>query len=143
MTAIAFAFGAPDRLRTACEIVTRHYQAGHKIVVWCRDAARLAAFDKLLWSYEDISFVPHVFANDALAAQTPVVLTGDEGETPHHQWLVNLDDAWPTIYARFEKVIEVVSNDDADREAARARWRFYQGCGHPIARHDLTRHESP
>ncbi|QEI07704.1 DNA polymerase III subunit chi [Pigmentiphaga aceris] len=143
MTSIAFAFGAPDRLRTACEIVKRHYQAGHKVVVWCRDPARLAAFDKLLWSFEDISFVPHVFAKDALAAQTPVVLTADEGETPHHQWLLNLDDAWPPIYARFEKLIEVVSNDAADREAARNRWRFYQGCGHPIARHDLTRNEMP
>ncbi len=143
MTDIAFAFGARDRLRTACEIAARHFQAGHKLVVWSRDAARLKAFDNMLWAYDDIAFIPHVWVDDPLAAQTPIVLTTSEGDTPHHDRLLNLDDSWPPIYARFRQVLEVVSGEDADREAARTRWRFYQGCGHDIARHDVTRGELP
>ncbi len=143
MTEIDFAFSAPDRLKTACQIATKRHRAGQKLVVYCRDANRLKAFDQMLWALDDISFVPHVWADDPLAADTAIVMTTSEGATPHHQWLLNLDDAWPPIYTRFERLIEVVSNDPADREAARARWRFYQECGHTIARYDLSRQDMP
>ncbi|GAA4323054.1 DNA polymerase III subunit chi [Pigmentiphaga soli] len=143
MTEITFAFSAPDRLRTACQIAIRRHRAGQRLVVYCRDPNRLTAFDRMLWALDDISFVPHVWADDPLAARTPVVLTASDGDTPHHEWLLNLDDGWPPIYTRFERLIEVVSQDPADREAARARWRFYQECGHPIARHDLARQDLP
>ncbi len=143
MTEIDFAFSAPDRLNTACQIATKRHRAGQKLVVYCRDANRLTAFDRMLWALDDISFVPHVWADDPLASATPVVLTRSDADTPHHEWLLNLDDEWPPIYTRFSRLIEVVSNDPADREAARLRWRFYQECGHQIVRHDLARQELP
>lgn len=143
MTEIDFAFSAPDRLRTACQVAHKRHLAGQKLVVYCRDTERLTAFDKLLWALDDISFIPHVWATDQLAARTPVVLTSSDADTPHHEWLLNLDDSWPPIYTRFRRVIEIVSQDAADREAARARWRFYQECGHQIVRHDLTSQDLP
>jgi DNA polymerase-3 subunit chi len=38
----------------------------------------------------------------------------------------------------FERVIEVVSLDDADRQAARQRWKQYTDLGFNITRHDLA-----
>ena len=78
MTRIDFAFGAPDRLRTACQVARKRYLAGQRLVVYCRDGSRLASFDRMLWAFDDISFVPHVLANDPLAADTPVVLTASD-----------------------------------------------------------------
>src|SRR3546814_1040669 len=75
MTRIDFAFGASDRLRAACQAARKRYQAGQQLVVYCADGARLAAFDRMLWAFDDISFVPHVLASDPLAADTPVILT--------------------------------------------------------------------
>src|SRR3546814_19507013 len=97
MTRIDFAFGASDRLRAACQAARKRYQAGQQLVVYCADGARLAAFDRMLWAFDDISFVPHVLASDPLAADTPVILTaaapqpatagGEAGEP----WLLNLE----------------------------------------------------
>ena len=143
MTEIDFAFGAPDRLKMACKVARKRHEAGQQLVVYCRDTVRLTAFDRMLWALDDISFIPHVWAGDPLAAQTPIVLTASDAETPHHQWLLNLDDSWPPIYTRFERLIEIVSHDAPDREAARSRWRFYQECGHQIVRHDLATQEIP
>ena len=143
MTEIDFAFGAPDRLRTACQVALKRFLAGQKLVVYCRDTTRLAQFDRLLWAFDDLAFVPHVAVDDPLAAATPVVLTSTDAETPHHEWLLNLDDSWPPIYTRFARVIEVVSNEPAERENARARWRFYQECGHQIVKHDLASQDLP
>ena len=83
MTRIDFAFGAPDRLRMACQVVRKRVLAGQRLVVYCKDGSRLTAFDRMLWAFDDTAFVPHVLANDPLAAETPVVLTaGDPLQGP-------------------------------------------------------------
>jgi DNA polymerase III subunit chi len=145
MPRIDFAFGAPDRLRTACQVVRKQYQAGQRLVVFCTDASRLAAFDRLLWALDDISFVPHVLASDELASVTPVLLTaadparaleaaGHEGTPP---WLLNLDDHCPPGYDGYARVLEIVSQDDDDRQAARQRWRAYAAAGHEPQSHAI------
>lgn len=134
MTRIDFAFGAPDRLRAACRTARKRFQAGQRLVVYCADGGRLAAFDRMLWALEDVSFVPHVLANDALAADTPVLLTaGDPAAAlalattgDSRPWLLNLDDGCPPNFDGYERLLEIVSDDPADRQAARQ-----QACVRP------------
>ena len=144
MTRIDFAFGANDRLRAACQVARKRYQAGQRLVVYCSNGSRLSAFDRLLWAFDDISFVPHVSATDPLAASTPVILTAGvpvATTTPGDAdgpWLMNLDDDCPPSYEGFARVLEIVSGDPADRQAARQRWRTYQAAGHTLHGHDLA-----
>lgn len=141
MTRIDFAFGAADRLRVACQIVRKRYRARQTVVVYSSDATRLKAFDTLLWAFDDVSFVPHVQASDPLASVTAVVLTASAPVPPEGQaspWLLNLDDACPPDYSRFERVMEVVSAQPEDRQAARQRWRTYQSEGHEVVAHELA-----
>lgn len=149
MTRIDFAFGAPDRLRTACQVVRKRYLAGQRLVVYCKDGARLAAFDRMLWAFDDTSFVPHVLANDPLAADTPVILTAGDpqqaaaaagrGDQPQPSWLLNLDSDCPPGFDAFERLLEIVSDAPEDKQAARQRWRTYQTAGHTPQSHDLSR----
>lgn len=145
MTRIDFAFGAPDRLRTACVIARKRYLAGDRVIAYCTDASRLAQFDWLLWAFDPFSFVPHVAADDPMAAQTPVVLCtaspadvlagwGAQASPP---WLLNLDDACVPDADRFIRVMEVVCGQDDDRAQARQRWRTYAASGHDVHAHDL------
>ncbi|CCH04491.1 MULTISPECIES: DNA polymerase III subunit chi [Achromobacter] len=151
MTRIDFAFGAPDRLRMACQVVRKRYLAGQRLVVYCKEGSRLAAFDRMLWAFDDTSFVPHVLANDPLAAETPVILTaGDPWQAAQaavadgqpQPWLLNLDDACPPGFDAFERLLEIVSDDPDDKQAARQRWRAYQGAGHTPQSHDLSQRQS-
>ncbi|MEN5157232.1 DNA polymerase III subunit chi [Achromobacter spanius] len=148
MTRIDFAFGAPDRLRMACQVVRKRVLAGQRLVVYCKDGSRLAAFDRMLWAFDDTAFVPHVLANDPLAPETPVVLTAGEplqalraaGQPDQPQpWLLNLDDDCPPGFDAFERLLEIVSDDPDDKQAARQRWRTYQTAGHAPQSHDLSR----
>jgi DNA polymerase III subunit chi len=50
---------------------------------------------------------------------------------------VNLGDAVPDGFEAFERLIEVVTPDDADRQQARERWKHYAARGYNITRHDL------
>ncbi|MFY3172596.1 DNA polymerase III subunit chi [Achromobacter xylosoxidans] len=151
MTRIDFAFGAPDRLRMACQVVRKRYLAGQRLVVYCKEGSRLAAFDRMLWAFDDTSFVPHVLANDPLAAETPVILTaGDPWQAAQaavadgqpQPWLLNLDDACPPGFDAFERLLEIVSDDPDYKQAARLRWPAYQGAGHTPQSHDLSQRQS-
>lgn len=142
MARIDFAFGASDRLQAACQTAHRQYLAGRRLLVFCSDTQRLQAFDKLLWTFDDISFVPHVAFNDPLAAQTPVLLTRSQPLPPPataDAWLINLDDGCPQEYGSYSRILEFVSSSDADRESARQRWRQYQQDGHELKAHDLSK----
>ena len=47
------------RLRLACRLTEKAYLAGQQVLVWDTDAAELREFDALLWTFGDLSFVPH------------------------------------------------------------------------------------
>lgn len=144
MTRIDFAFGVGHRLRAACEVVHKHYLAGRRIIVYSRDAQRLAYFDRLLWGYDAAAFVPHVAPSDPLAPDTPVVLTDSSPLQAREQaaaadaWLLNLDLDCPADAASFARILEIVSNHEEDKAAARARWRVYQAAGYDVRGHDVS-----
>ncbi|MGE3864888.1 MAG: DNA polymerase III subunit chi [Burkholderiaceae bacterium] len=138
MTQVDFHFNAPDKLHYGCRLVRKIYRAGRKVLVWSDDAARLSAFDQMLWTFAQQEFIPHVNAADPLAAETPVLLASSPVDTPHHEVIVNLGRQPPPMFSRFDRLIEVVAADADDRGAARERWRFYRDRGYPMERHDLA-----
>lgn len=141
MSRIDFAFGAPNRLHIACRTAARHVQAGRRLLVYCSDARRLERFDSLLWSFDPASFIPHVYVDDPLAADAAVILAGDEpalAAARDDGWLLNLDLECPPQIERFERVLEIVSEHEADRNAARMRWAAYRAAGHDVRSHDLS-----
>ena len=143
MARIDFAFGATDKIVQACQTTLKQYLAGHKLVVYCSDAARLNAYDIKLWAVEPTAFVPHVMATDPLAEQTPIWLVSSDLEqalarAPAGVWLLNLDEQCPPALGHIARVLEIVSEDDDDKAAARARWAHYKAKGHELKAHRLT-----
>lgn len=141
MTELAFHFGAADKLAYTCRLLRKAVAGGSRVVV-VADAAAMAQLDTDLWAVSPTDFVPHCADTAARAVQgrSPVWLVTDAAHAPAGRFgvLVNLADTVPTGFAEFARVIEVVSTQDADREKARERWRFYAQRGYSIQRHDLN-----
>ncbi len=139
MTEIAFHFNAPDRLAYTCRLLRKAVASGARLVV-TGPAEALDRLDTELWTFSATDFVPHcrAQAEPALLAASPVVLAGDPAAAPHQQVLLNLGAEVPAGFERFERVIEVVGLDDADRLQARTRWRHYADRGYAMTRHDLA-----
>jgi DNA polymerase-3 subunit chi len=138
MTRIDFHFNAPDKLGYICRLVRKAHGSGSQLVIFGRDHKLLADLDRELWTFTSLDFLPHCFAADPLAAQTPILLTDVAPTTDHHDVLVNLDGDRCEFFSRFERLIEVVTSDEDDRLAARARWKFYKERGYPLTSHDIT-----
>jgi len=134
MTRIDFHSNVPDKVAYACRLVRKARNAANcQIVILAKDAQQMAALDEALWIFSEQDFLPHVKLEDPLAAQTPILLTTDDKmEAPHHQILINLSDAPPGHFARFERMFEIVSSDETDKSSGRERYRYYQQRGYPL-----------
>ncbi len=130
---IDFHFNVEHRLQYACRVARKARGAGKTILAFAREPDRLARFDAALWTFSALDFLPHVYADSPLAASTPILLTLEPQPAVTCDVLLNLDDDTPpqfsTWFTRFERVIEVVSLDDADRTRARTRLNAYRAAG--------------
>lgn len=132
MTRIDFYRSSDDKLRVACRLAAKACAAASRVVVYSPDAKVLNDFDRTLWTYQATGFVPHCFAGTAAAPETPIVLANSAEALPHHDVLLNLGDEWPPFFASFERLLEIIGADEADKEKARERWSFYKKRGYDI-----------
>lgn len=137
MTRIDFYANVDSRERTACTIAAKALERGVRLFVLTADEAQSERVDRLMWTFAQLSFLPHVRAAHPLAAQTPVIVDHAIDPLPHDQVLLNLTDTTPSVFSRFERLVEIVSLDPDDRQRARGRWRFYSERGYALASHDL------
>jgi DNA polymerase III subunit chi len=139
MTRIDFYFEAEDKLQVACRLSAKAAQQKLRVLIYAPDEAGAQRIDRMLWTWQATGFLPHCMTRSPLAAQTPVLITHDPDDTPHDEVLLNLHTQWPPAFSRFRRLVEIVSRDDEDREAARGRFRFYRDRGYEIVNHDLSK----
>ncbi|MGQ0545165.1 MAG: DNA polymerase III subunit chi [Betaproteobacteria bacterium] len=139
MTSIDFYFNAADRLQVACRLAGKALAQKQRLLVYAPEAETASRIDRMLWTWPAIGVVPHCMAHEPLAADTPVLIARDEETPPGCEVLLNLGAGCPPHFARFERLLEIVAaGDEAERQAARARYRHYQERGYRIASHDLN-----
>lgn len=140
MTTVAFHFNVADVVNYTCRLARKAVATGAKLVI-LGEGDLLQPIDAHLWHLSSTAFVPHCDAHACanVIARSTVLLTDTLTCAPHHHVLVNLTADVPTGFDAFERVIEVVSLDDAWRQAARKRWRFYERAGFKLVRHDVQR----
>lgn len=138
MTGVHFYFNAADKLQVACRLAAKSMAAGKRLLIYVPQPDTAQRIDRLLWTWPATGFVPHCPAGDALAPETPVLIAADADAATGCEVLLNLAPDTPRDFERFERLLEVVGRDDADRQEARARYRFYRERGYRIDGHDLA-----
>lgn len=138
MTHIDFYFNASDKLEVARKLATKAFGRGLNTLVYVEDTVLATRLDHDFWTREQRDFLPHVRCGHALAAQTPILIGTIPDELGRADILINLEAAAPGCFARFERVLEIVGVDEADRERGRERFRYYRERGYQLASHDLS-----
>ena len=140
MTEIDFYTHVEDRLRVACQLVRKAHARKLRVLVLFDDEAELCRLDEQLWTFHPHAFLPHCRIGDAVARDTPVLLAcEDVTPPPHEELLINLRAQPPQHFARFQRLLEIVGVDDADRTRGRERFRYYRDRGYPLRTHALDR----
>ena len=139
MTEIAFHFNVADKLLYGCRLLRKVYASGARVVVTAEPDV-LAELDQLLWRFSPTDFVPHgrLDSGKPSRGEAPVLLAESLNACAGYSVLVNLGQAVPLEFERFERFIEVVAQGEEDRLAARSRWKHYTDRGYAMKRHDLA-----
>ncbi|HOV57970.1 MAG TPA: DNA polymerase III subunit chi [Rhodanobacteraceae bacterium] len=124
-----------EPLRLVCELVRKAFAAGHDLLVLARSLEQAEELDGLLWEFDEDAFIPHQIAGDEDDAITPVLIVPPGMATADRPLVLNLrDDCAPGL---FERVLEVVPADEAQRSGSRARWKTYQHAGFELHKFDM------
>jgi DNA polymerase III subunit chi len=140
MTEIAFHVNAPDKLDYACRLLRATQKKSAQVLVLGQMDA-LKSLSSKLWAMAPTEFLPHCLADAApeVITHSPIVLSAElPNSNTNSQVLLNLGAALPNGFERFERLIELVGQDEADLQAARTRWKHYKDRGYALSRYDVV-----
>ena len=128
-----------DREKFACRLTEKIYKLGHPVYVLTETAEDARRFDGLLWTFRDGSFIPHEQYSKAGEHRdsTPVLVSHDRDADMAGGILINLARDMPMMFSRFERVAEIIADDEQQKQAARERYRFYRDRGYALKTHTI------
>lgn len=153
MARIDFHSNVNDKLEYACRLTRKIWSAtpeGESVrnIVMVGEKADLQKLNDLLWAFSGADFLPHCFIEDEAAAETPIVLTDDFASAalnnvPHADVMIHLGMRMPAdvlaLVARFPRIVEVVTVNEAERLAGRERYKAYRDLGHELHNFDQSK----
>jgi DNA polymerase-3 subunit chi len=129
---------ATARLKLACRLAEKAYLAAQTALVWHTDTEELKAFDELLWTFMDGSFVPHeMLTAKASSDDSPVLLSAGMAPPADFDVIINLAPDIPGCLSKTRRIAEIIDGDDARRRAGRARFKAYRDLGIQPASHNI------
>ena len=130
---------ANARLDFICRLTEKVYKQGHRILLHTDDGRQAGIINDLLWTWQQGSFIPHEIQSDATTPDSPIVINHQADlETDMQGVLINMASEVPLFFSQFERVTEIVDQDEQTRQSARQRYRFYQDRGYPLESHDIN-----
>jgi DNA polymerase-3 subunit chi len=137
VTHISFYTHAENKLSVARQLIARALSQKLNVLVYATDKLVAEETDRLLWTQPALSFIPHCMDNSPLANVTPVHIGSRMDSLARADVIINLDREPPSVFSRFDRLLEIVTPEESDLIASRQRYRFYKERGYDLVTHDL------
>lgn len=121
-----------ESMRTICRLVEKAYLDRQQVYIHVDNPQQASFIDKLLWTYSDISFVPHQIYTGTDDTIETITIGYAQAPASHQQLLINLSANVPAFYTQFQRVVEIVFNNPTMQQLARVRYKHYRDLGHDI-----------
>lgn len=118
----------------ACRLVDKAYQNKLRVYVYVGSQEEAESFNTQLWTFSDISFVPHEIYKPEINA--PIVIGWEEPQASFDV-LLNLTLNVPTFFAAFNHIIEVIPNISEIKAKGREKYKYYQGQKLKLETHEV------
>lgn len=120
-----------------CRLLEKAYLRGHRVFVYCNNQQEAETLDELLWTFKESSFIPHNLQGEGPEPPPPIQIGFGQEPRGFDDILFNLASEVPLFYPRFRRIIEIVSNDEVERELSRAHYREYRLSQCEFKTHEL------
>jgi len=123
------------RLRFACKLVEKALAQQLTCYIHIDDLRNCELMDDILWTYNDISFIPHgIYPH---VETLPVLLGYGDNSPPKADFLINLSNQVPHFLSHFTKVAEVLDQETEILQAGRKRYVYYRKQGYTLKYYQL------
>jgi len=114
----------------ACRLLEKAYAQKHSVYVHTENEQQAQLLNQQLWTFRDISFIPHNLVNETCALSPPVQIGFQQVPEHMNDLMLNLSLDIPSCYNRFARIMEIVPAEQTWKTALREHFRFYreQGC---------------
>lgn len=126
-----------DRALFACRLVEKAFRLGHRIYLHTDSEAAADALDDLLWEFKPESFLPHAIAGTMNEEDVPIVIGFAGSSEGPRDVLINLSRAVPPFHGEFQRIAEIVIEDEAAKQLSREHWKEYQRHGYELKHHEV------
>jgi DNA polymerase-3 subunit chi len=126
-----------NRQHYACRLTDKAYRQGRRVYIHTGTPGESQLLDRLLWTFRDQSFVPHGVTGNTDPDLTPVIIGDQEPPPQADDVLINLSPQIPSFFSRFQRVAEIVDQQQEVKRASREHYRFYRDRGYPLETHEL------
>jgi DNA polymerase III subunit chi len=130
---------AKQRWAFACRLTEKAYLRDMRVVIVADTLADARAFDDLLWTFNERSFIPHKICLDAhsMDPATPVQLAVEPSTVPSADLLVNMTARLPAHWERYTRIAEIIDADEERRRLGRERFKSYRDLKVTLETHQL------
>lgn len=126
------------REQFACRLTAKAYQQQYSVYIHTDNEAHARRLDDYLWTYDDISFIPHSLLDEPHDPPPPVQIGWQHNPPQRHQVLINLSQAVPSFFQQYERIIEIVPNNEPAKTQARERYKHYQQHHSSLTSHKIS-----
>ena len=121
----------------ACIMASKAWSAGNHVYMYTETEDTAKKLDDLLWTFRDISFVPHEIYNGTESNEVPITIGFGNHFPNHSQVMIILDYIIPEFAEKFSRIIEIVENNEKKKKIARQRYRQYKESKYELYNHNI------
>ena len=142
MKQIDFHYHVSNRSIYACKLVKKVSAMKMSVALFSSNAAFLQMVYDDLWRFEDMTFIPHAWADSEYARDTNVLFTTDLAKLKSSDVLILLDDNvpenWEASFEKFDRIVDIVGTSEEELQTSRARFRLYKSSGVTLKAYDRS-----
>ncbi|MBN2689284.1 MAG: DNA polymerase III subunit chi [Gammaproteobacteria bacterium] len=120
-----------------CYLIEKIYHKELKVLVNCIDQDHLAALDKRLWTFRDISFIPHVRIGVDIESNEKIQLGCLKNDLQGFDVLINCTQTMPSRPEYYARILEIIPNDEKAKAKGRKLYKDYQVLGGELSVHKI------
>lgn len=128
---------AKARYLIACKLAEKAWRAGMKITLFTASPEEDRLLDDLLWQFRPASFIPHATISAPTLAGLGCVISHQGLNEGFMDMLINLSPNVPPGFEKFERLAELIDENEAIKKEGRVHYRFYKDQGYAIETHQM------
>lgn len=125
-----------ERWQFARRLIEKALGQSHQLLVCADSEQQQHSLEDALLSQQPEVYIPFR-SIEAQDHGQPVVLTSGDDCAAQHDILINLGETLPPYFSRFQRMIEIVIQDEQILQQTRLHWSHLKDRGYPIHHHKM------